>query len=222
MKAMFHWAKKNDILTAIPNIDAVSRCKIDHQQRMIFTSDQVQKLFERANVQMKAMIWLGLNCGFGCKDCAQLQWINLDLLKNRVYLPRGKTGVMRDLPLWPETVDLLKKLPHRGDLVFYTKHGNPMISERCTGTGNTRKYTSSNMVTTRFSRLIKRAGLQVPKGTGFYSLRRTAATLAARSGDPFAVQRLLGHVDLKMATRYVQDVSKQTDEVIEKSRKYMI
>jgi integrase len=134
MKAMFHWARKNDILTAIPNIDAVGRCKIEHQQRMIFTSVQIQRLFEKADVQMKAMIWLGLNCGFGCKDCAQLQWDNLDLDKNRVFLPRGKTGVMRDLPLWPETVDALKKVPNRGDLVFYTKHGKPMISVRCTGT----------------------------------------------------------------------------------------
>jgi integrase len=46
--------------------------------------------------------------------------------------------------------------------------------------------------------------------------------MAARSGDPFAVQRLLGHVDLTMATRYVQDVSEQTDRVIGKSRKYVI
>jgi integrase len=51
---------------------------------------------------------------------------------------------------------------------------------------------------------------------------RTAATLAARSGDPFAVQRLLGHVDLTMATRYVQDVSEQTDKVIKSSREYVI
>ena len=46
--------------------------------------------------------------------------------------------------------------------------------------------------------------------------------IAARSGDPFAVQRLLGHADLKMATRYVQDVCKQTDRVIENSRKYIV
>jgi integrase len=52
---------------------------------------------------------------------------------------------------------------------------------------------------------MKKVGIQAPKGTGFYTLRRTAATIAARSGDPFAVQRLLGHVDLTMATRYVQD-----------------
>jgi hypothetical protein len=37
-----------------------------------------------------------------------------------------------------------------------------------------------------------------------------------------AVQRLLGDADMKMATRYVQDVSKQTDRVIENSRKYLI
>jgi len=74
----------------------------------------------------------------------------------------------------------------------------------------------------KFSRLIRKSGLDAPKGTGFYSLRRTAATIAARSGNPFAIQRLLGHADLQMATRYVQDVSKQTDKIIENSRKYAI
>ncbi len=77
-------------------------------------------------------------------------------------------------------------------------------------------------MTPRFSKLLKKVGIHASKGTGFYTLRRTAATLAARSGDPFAVQRLLGHADLQMATRYVQDVSAQTDRVIENSRKYVI
>ena len=31
-----------------------------------------------------------------------------------------------------------------------------------------------------------------------------------------------GHANLLMATRYVQDVSKQTDDVVEKSRIYVI
>jgi integrase len=84
------------------------------------------------------------------------------------------------------------------------------------------EYMSVNRITPTFSRLMKKVGMHVPKGTGFYSLRRTAATMAARSGDPFAVQRLLGHVDLTMATRYVQDVSEQTDRVIKNSRKYVI
>ena len=60
------------------------------------------------------------------------------------------------------------------------------------------------------------------KGADFYSLRRTAATLTTRSGDPFAVQRLLGHADFQMATTYVQDVSEQTDRAINNTRKLII
>jgi len=46
--------------------------------------------------------------------------------------------------------------------------------------------------------------------------------IASRTGEPFAVQGLLGHANQKMATRYVQDVSEQTDRVIENSRRYVI
>ena len=68
------------------------------------------------------------------------------------------------------------------------------------------KYATQNSITRKFSRLIKKVGLKVPKGTGFYTLRRTAATVAARSGDPFAVQRLLGHADLQKASM-AQDIT---------------
>ena len=147
----------------------------------------------------------------------------MDLVSARVKLARKKMGILRDLPLWPETVKALEKISRTGKLVFYTSRGNPYIQTllKADGNGNG-KYTTLNTITTKFSRLIKKSGLVVPKGTGFYSLRRTAATIAARSGDPFAVQRLLGHADLQMATRYVQDVSAQTDRVIENSRKYVI
>jgi len=223
MKALFHWARKNDVLVNIPNIDAVSRGKIVHQEKFTFDPEQINKLLSAADVKMGAMIWLGLNCGFGCTDCSELKWSDLDLLSARVKLARKKTGILRDLPLWPETVESLEKIPRAGKLVFYTSRGNPYIQTLLKPDGNGNgKYTTLNTITTKFSRLIRKSGLDVPKGTGFYSLRRTAATIAARSGDPFAVQRLLGHADLQMATRYVQNVSAQTDRVIEKSRMYLI
>jgi integrase len=223
MKAMFHWARRNDILENIPNIDAVSRGKIVHQAKFTFDSEQVKKLLSVSDVQLRAMIWLGLNCGFGCTDCALLRWRDLDFENGRVELARNKTGVPRNLPLWPETIQALKAVPRSGQLVFYTAEGHPWIRTllKTEGGGN-REYTTVNAVTSMFARLLKKAKIHAPKGTGFYTLRRTAATLAARSGDPFAVQRLLGHVDLQMATRYVQDVSEQTDRVIENSRKYVI
>jgi integrase len=223
LKTLFHWAQKNDILKQIPNIDAISRSKIINKQRRIFTHEEISKLLEVADTQMKAMIWLGLNCGFGCTDCSALQWKHLDFENGRVVFPRGKTGVPRDLPLWPETVAALKIIPKKGKLVFYTTKGNPFVRNVLkTDVNGNEKYCPINSITTKFARLIKKAGLDVPKGTGFYTFRRTAATMAARSGDPFAVQRLLGHANLIMATRYVQDVSKQTDKVIENTRKHII
>ena len=125
--------------------------------------------------------------------------------------------------MWPETIKALKELPRSGQLVFHTSEGHPWVRTviKTKNNGN-REYTSINRITPTFSRLMKKVGICAPKGTGFYTLRRTAATMAARSGDPFAVQRLLGHVDLQMATRYVQDVSEQTDRVIENSRQYVI
>ncbi len=204
MKAMFHWARKNDVLDSIPNIDAICRGTIKHKQRLIFAFKEIRRLIDLADVKMKAMIWLGLNCGFGCTDCSELKWSNVDLANRRIKLARKKTGIPRDLPLWPETIAALKKIPRKGKLVFYTSRGNPFLemSLKIDGNGNF-KYISKNSITPKFSRLMKKAEIKVPKGTGFYTLRRTAATVAARSGDPFAVQRLLGHADLQMATRYM-------------------
>ena len=174
MKAMFHWAKKNDILKDIPNIDAISRAKEIHQDRFTFNSEQINTLLTTADIKMQSMIWLGLNCGFGCTDCAYLKWSDLDLINTRVILPRKKTGIYRDLPLWPETVKSLKNILRKGSLVFYTSKGKPyiQINVKISDKGN-EKYTVINLISTKFRRLIIKAGLSVPKGTGFYTLRRT-------------------------------------------------
>ena len=223
MKAMFRWARKNDILESIPNIDAISKVKTIYKERPVFAPAQVRRLLDAADVQMKAMIWLGLNCGFGCTDCAELKWGDLDIEGGRVKLARKKTGVSRNLPLWPETIDAIRNVPKAGDLVFCTSKGNPWVRTiRSVDADGIAKYTTDNAISKKFAKLLEKADAKIEKGMGFYTLRRTAATLAAKSGDPFAVQRLLGHADLKMAATYVQDVSEQTDRVINNSRKVMV
>jgi integrase len=223
MKAMFNWAKKNEIIPKIPNIDVVSKLKVTRKDKPVFYREEIKILLTNASNQMRAMILLGLNCGFGCTDCAELKWKDLDLDQGRIKLCRKKTGIPRNLPLWPETIQVLKSLPKRGELVFYTKKGNPWV--RVIQNHDKKgviKYSRYDAISAMFSKLLRKAGIKTEKGVGFYTLRRTAATLAARSGDPFAVQRLLGHSDLKMATTYVQDVSEQTDRVINNSRNLII
>ncbi|MBM4028491.1 MAG: hypothetical protein FJ280_24315 [Planctomycetes bacterium] len=153
---------------------------------------------------------------FGCTDCAQVTWKNLDLEKGRMSMPRGKTGIARDLVLWPETIAALKSVPRHGEFVFHTKRGNLWVAP-VGGSGRNR-----DTISKEFAKLLRKAGIETEKGVCFYTLRRTAATLAARSQDPFAVQKLLGHADLKMASVYVQDVSEQTDRAVNNVRKLIV
>ena len=223
VKAMYNWALDNEIIGNAPRLKALKKVTPARKEQPTFTASQIRTLLQHATPQMKAMIWLGLNCGFGCTDCAELKWKNVNLKDSRVDFPRTKTGIGRNLPLWSETVSALNKIPMLGEFVFYTRKGNPWVrTVKGVGRDGSEKYRKTNNVSKEFSKLMKKADIRMGKGAGFYTLRRTAATLAARSGDPFAVQKLLGHADLKMATTYVQDVSEQTDRAINNTRKLII
>jgi integrase len=223
VKAMFNWALDNEIIETAPRLNAIKKVPRKKEEKPTFTTSQIRNLLKYADKQMKVMIWLGLNCGFGCTDCAELKWKNIDLKSARVHFPRGKTGVGRNLPLWPETVQALNGVAKSGELVFYTSGGHPCVRGlQGVTVDKNNKYNSSNAVSRRFSSLLKKAGIKVEKGVGFYTLRRTAATLAAQSGDPFAVQKLLGHADVKMASTYVQNISEQTDRVVNGTRKLIV
>jgi hypothetical protein len=53
---------------------------------------------------LRAMVFLGINCGFGNADCGHLAKANVNLDAGVIDFPRPKTGVVRQCVLWPETV----------------------------------------------------------------------------------------------------------------------
>jgi len=55
------------------------------------------------------MILLGINCGLGNKDVGNLPASSIDLERGWLDYPRGKTGVTRRCPLWPETVEAIRE-----------------------------------------------------------------------------------------------------------------
>lgn len=175
VKAMYNWAVDNEVIEDAPRLRALKKATPQKVEKPTFSPDQIRLLLENAPVQMQAMIWLGLNCGFGCTDCAELKWENLDLDTARVEFPRGKTGIGRNLPLWPETVRALRRVPRQGELVFYTRRGNPWVRTiRSVESDGTERYTKDDAVTKAFSKLMRKAGMKVAKQVGFYTLRRTA------------------------------------------------
>src|SRR5262249_40375790 len=70
----------------------------------LFTPDEVRRTIDAAGPAMRAMILLGVNCGFGNSDCGRLSRSAVDLETGWIDYPRPKTGIARRCPLWPETV----------------------------------------------------------------------------------------------------------------------
>ncbi len=89
-----------------------------------------------ADPSLKAMVLLGINCGFGNTDVALLPIKAIDLNAGWATFPRPKTEIARRVPLWPETVAALQEAiasrPHAADkadagLCFLTRQGRRWV-----------------------------------------------------------------------------------------------
>ena len=102
----------------------------------MFEAAEIRAMLAAASGLLKAMILLGINCGFGNTDVANLRFKHLDLKGGWCNYPRPKTGIPRRCPLWPETVTairaVLKVRPEPqdradADLVFLTTTGQRWV-----------------------------------------------------------------------------------------------
>jgi hypothetical protein len=76
--------------------------------KRMFEADELRKIIDAAPQPLKAMILLGINCGFGNADCGNLPQSAVNLDVGWINFPRPKTGIPRQCPLWPETVEALR------------------------------------------------------------------------------------------------------------------
>jgi integrase len=175
------------------------------QGRKLFTPEEIRRMLAAANVQLKAMLLLGINCGFGNADCGNLPLSALDLDKGIIDFPRPKTGIPRRCVLWPETVAALRealarrpqpKDPAAANLVFVTYCGNSWA-----------KDTPQNPVTSLTGKLMHKLGINGRKGLGFYTLRHTFRTVADEAKDQPAADYIMGHEVPHMSSVYREAIS---------------
>jgi integrase len=169
----------------------------------LFIADEIRRLIEAAGPAIRAMILLGVNCGFGNQDCGTLPLSALDLERAWVDFPRPKTGLPRRCALWPETVAALREaltarpLPkneeHAG-LVFITKYGLPWA-----------KTDNAGPVTQEMRKLLKRLGINGHRN--FYTLRHTFRTIADGAKDQPAADYIMGHEVAHMSSVYRETVA---------------
>ncbi len=158
----------------------------------LFSAKEIEKLLDKATPQFKAMILLGVNCGFGNNDCAKLTFDSVNLDTGWIDFPRPKTGIARRCPLWPETIAAMRaaiairrkpKNAAHESLIFVTA-----------ALGSFAKETTDNPISKEFSKLTDETKIKKP-GRGFYSLRHTFRTVADESRDQPATRHIMGHAD---------------------------
>jgi integrase len=185
-----------------PSASVLRRHRAKNGERMLETNE-LRKLIDAAPVQLKAMLLLGVNAGFGNHDIATLPLSSLDLGAGWVNYPRPKTGIARHCPLWPETVAALREAiaarpePRQEEasgLAFVTTRGRPWLSRGI-----------ANPVSVAARNLMKTVGIH-HEGIGFYTLRHVSRTVAGAARDPAAIDLIMGHSDPSMGARYRERV----------------
>ena len=174
--------------------------------RLIGAAD-LWKLIDGADVQLRAMLLLGINGGFGQKDCADLQRRSLAGRPGWIDAPRGKTGIARRVPLWPETVAALAELEKvrpapkdevDSDCVFLTMFGNRWC--RYVDRGGEKRGVALDATALEFRKLAKRVGVKVPGGP--YVVRHTFRTVADAVKDQPAIDLIMGHAEHGVSQYY--------------------
>jgi len=165
----------------------------------MFEADELRTILAAAKPQMRAMILLGCNTGFGVRSVSTLPLAALDLDRGWVDYPRPKTAVTRRCPLWPETIEAIRlvlqyrrppKRKANADLVFLTPNG----------------ATWQRRLTLDTTKLLRKLGLH-RSGRGFYCLRHTFETIGGDARDQIAVDHIMGHSRNDMASVYREHIS---------------
>lgn len=169
----------------------------------MFTRDEIRAMVVAASLPLRAMILLGVNCGFGNADCGTLPTAALDLEGGWVNYHRPKTGISRRCRLWPETVAALREWiavrpeptdPANSGLVFVTAYG-----------GRWYKDIADNPITKETRKLLDRLGINGCRN--FYALRHTFETIGGDAKDQVAVDAIMGHARDDMASVYRERIS---------------
>jgi integrase len=180
----------------------------------MFEAEELRRIVTAAGTPLKAMILLGVNCGFGNNDCGTLPLSALDLERGWVTYHRPKTGIDRRCWLWPETIQALKealakrprpKDPADAGLVFITKYGKRWAKVAGTLRADNTPTPPDNPVSKAMRKLLNSLGINGRRN--FYALRHTFRTIGGEARDQIAVDAVMGHIREDMASVYRECVS---------------
>ena len=143
--------------------------------------------------EIKVIFYLGMYTGQRLKDCVLIQWQNINLERQRIWVKQFKTGKEVSLPMAPKLYDvLLEAQAWRTDAYVC-----PHVAARYKHTDKRGKCIGDGLVNIDVMRVIRWIGVETSVAVegrkkkttvlGFHSLRHSFASFCAERGVPKAV-----------------------------------
>ena len=189
----------------------------NEQPKKLFSVEHLKAVLDAASdsPQMRAMILLGINCGFGNADVGSILFHEIDFETGWYDSGRTKNEIMRRGWLWPETVAAIKvsllerekaqarrveigspntkHFEKNKGYVFLTRYGHPWYTGK-----------KQNPLSRAFGKL--KIPDEFPALT-FYDFRHSFETIGAETCYQIAIDHIMGHTPKTMADHYRQQVN---------------
>ena len=157
----------------------------ENNQRLRFLTEAEEgKLLDQCEGYLKHIVIVALNTGMRKTEILLLKW--QQIRDGFIYLTETKSDVPRQIPLNETLKELFQSIPRylKSEYVFCNSDGEPFKDVARHG----------------FNTAVKKAGIE---NFHFHDLRHTFASKLVKKGvSLIAVQKLLGHKDIKMTMRY--------------------
>lgn len=205
LKALFTSAVKKDLVPKNP----VSRVKFldeNNQQTRVLSFAEQHRYLEVASRVLRDVATLMLETGMRPEEVYSIQAENVDLAKDSIRIPRGKTAAARrTLRLTAAAKSVLTRLISAAPGAFlFPCETNPMRPIPKVNNAHDRALKASKLPAFRL-----------------YDCRHTWATRAAQSGiDLVTLAAMLGHSRIQMVLRYAHPTQHHQHEAMQKLEQY--
>jgi integrase len=186
-------ARKRQLIAAVPDFEWM---RAPAPTFRFFTPEEVDKILWAAQPKWRPLIVFAARAGLRIGELVALRWEDVYLDSGLIVVRQSeyrrtvntpKSGQAREVPITPETVELLRRLGHHkpGPYVFSTADGNMVCRHRA-------------------DRELRRACLVAGlPPSGFHVLRHSfASNLVDEDVNMQAIKEMLGHSSLRMTERY--------------------
>lgn len=190
LRAAYNYAIKGRKLFKNPVADLAPLDCSERKRDKFLRPDEKQKLLSAARENLRDIILFALKTGMRQGEILGLKWADVDTQRNqmKVISYKGGKAIIRYVPIFRQTQEILDRQDRRGEWVFSGAVGEKLGHHSC--------------VKSTFMRLVKKLGIQ-GGDFHFHDLRHTfASDYLMMGGTLSALQDILGHRRADTTRRY--------------------